>query len=661
MRSEKHFNRLRNILKEHGTKPLDEISAQLRMSDYRTKQLLLQFLNNEIGCLRPNASSDNAKYLYKIFKYFEFVSDETEEQWVVTNLERAAYLCKKRIKETKNDKSFSNSDRNIFKKLLDIIDVSLLNIEYQEIEENARHEIMPNYSKEDSKTSYNLLNYLIYDVRNYNYLFELLKMFPENLIVKNANGIYLIEELICKYIDAVKDDHSNIDIIYYEKIVKLFLNDPKLAIEMGVGIEDKLIKKLEEVLEKIDNGLHVPKDKDKSNFFLKEVICDISKKESDNRCMKQINYKYDVKEYFERPVIEEAKKLTTTHYGEQILDCRNKYTVTVDNENTWAYDDACSLEQLPNGNYLLGIYVADVTLAVPRNSLVDLEARKRAETLYLGSYNITMLPVSLTHKLTLKQNEDRNAIGYFFELDKDANCLDFSVKRCLINVDTNYSYDTVNCLLTDSRNIEEIKTLKQMYYISNKFHENSDIRMQYRTLKKMKKTIENNTISTNIPTDIAATMIADFMVQTNAFVANYFHKHPEIPFIYRINLSSYGNDIVEKIKDISKSNVSFEELTAYIKYICPPSIYSSLNLGHNGLVLPAYCHATNPLRNYPSLEVERIIVDHMINDGSNIDLNQSKIYLDKLCNSMNSRMSLNLDYIDETKQYIKKHINIDKN
>ena len=149
-------------------------------------------------------------------------------------------------------------------------------------------------------------------------------------------------------------------------------------------------------------------------------------------------------------------------------------------------------------------------------------------------------------------------------------------------------------------------------------------------------------------------MIAEFMVQTNSFIADFFQKHPEIPFIYRINLSSYGNDIIDKIKDISGANMSFEELLTYINYICPPSVYSVTNLGHNGLKLDAYCHGTNPLRNYSSLEIERIIVEFMINDGRCIDLDERKKFLTELCEHMNTRMSLDNDYVEEVKQLYKK-------
>ncbi len=653
----KDFDRVRNVLKQKGTMPIEEVSSKLNCSDLRSRQLLLQYFSSEVGCLPADADFTRYKHLFKVFKYFEDITDETEKRHTIQNLETAADLCARRIKRIKKEKKRCDSEPIILQKFLDTIDVSLINLKYKEIVKKS--------DLSANEVSYNLLNYLIYDVRNYNYLFELLKMFPSNLALKNKEGLYLIDELIMKYIESVQNNNSNSEIIYYEKVINLFITDSKFNIEPE--LKSKLVCKLEGVLDEIGSSELEHKDKDKSSFFIKEVISDIKINEDEERNIAQLNFKYDVNPRFSADVLNESKRMIKLDNKEQVLDCRDKYTVTVDGEGTWTYDDACSLEKLDNGHYLLGIYVADATMAVPRNSLIDLEARKRSESIYLGGSVITMLPVDLTRKLTLQENKDRNAIGYFFELDDDVNCVNFTVRRCLINVDCNYSYDKVNCMLTNSKNIEEIKNIKNMYYISCKFHENSNLRMQYRTLKNLKKAIKGDSSSTSVatnitdvPTNMASAMIVDFMTQTNAYVADYFHKHPEIPFIYRINLSNYSQDIIRKIKDISGKEISFEDMLNFLNYVCPPSIYSTVNLGHNGLVLPAYCHSTNPLRNYSSLEIERIIVDHMINDGKYVDLEQSRDYLTQMCEYMNSRINLNMDYVEEVKQLYKKYQSVDK-
>ena len=643
--SSKNFERLRTTLKEKGTLPLDEVSKLFKKNEFQTKQMLLQFLYNEIIELHPATDPKKIKYLYKIFKYFDIAESQKEKDSVTTHLNKLARLCNRRLNKLYKDGQLdlASKEPNVFQKLLDMINVTKIGLKY--------YPTVPGETPVD-EVSYELLNYLIYDVRNYNYLFELLKTFPKNLNVKNEKGNYLIEELLDKYISIVKKGDTHSEIIYYEKVIKLFLSDPKLNIEEAT--KEKMLRKLERVLVEVRNSHVEEYDRVRTDFFINEAIRDI-KDLGVVDDIEKLNYKYDVRTIFPKEVLD-AVYDKDVHGRLDYIDCRDKYTITIDKEGTWVYDDACSLEVLPNGNYLLGVYIADATLDVPRNSLVDLEARKRVETIYVLGGPYTLLPETLTRKLSLSAHEDKKAIGFFYELDSKLNVVDFKINRCLINVDKNYSYETANDLLVSSNDLEEIKLLKNMYQISNKMHQNANERLKYRTLKKVKKSLKDST--TELPLDASnnpsGIMIAEFMVQTNYFIADFFQKHPEIPFIYRINLSSYGNDIIDKIKDISGANMSFEELLTYINYICPPSVYSVTNLGHNGLKLDAYCHGTNPLRNYSSLEIERIIVEFMINDGRGIDLDERKKFLTELCEHMNTRMSLDNDYVEEVKQLYKK-------
>lgn len=643
--SSKNFERLRSTLKEKGTMPIEEVSKLFKKNEFQTKQMLLQFLYNEISNLHPASDPKKVKYLYKVFKYFEIAESQKEKDSITSHLNKLARLCNRRLNKLYKDGQLdlASKEPNIFQKLLDIINVTKIGLKYY-----------PTVDGEPpvDEVSYELLNYLIYEVRNYNYLFELLKTFPKNLTIKNAKGNYLIEELLDKYIAIAKSEVRHSEIIYYEKVIKLFLTDPKLNIEEAT--KEKMLRKLERVLVEVKNSHAEEYDKVRTDFFINEAIRDI-KDLGVADDIEKLNYKYDIRTSFPKEVLD-AVHVADVQGRLDFIDCRDKYAITIDKDGTWVYDDACSLERLPNGNFLLGVYIADATLDVPRDSLIDLEARKRVETIYVMGGPITLLPEELTRKLSLSAHEDKKAIGFFYELDSDLNVVDFRINRCLINIKKNYSYETANDLLVSSHDLEEIRLLKNMYQISNKMHQNAVERLRYRTLKKMKKSLKDN--NADLPLDIsnnpAGIMIAEFMVQTNSFIADYFQKHPEIPFIYRINLSSYGNDIIEKIKGISSANMSFEDLLNYINYICSPSVYSVTNLGHNGLKLDAYCHGTNPLRNYSSLEIERIIVEHMINDGRNIDLSQRKAFLEELCAHMNTRMSLDSDYVEEVKQLYKK-------
>ena len=335
----------------------------------------------------------------------------------------------------------------------------------------------------------------------------------------------------------------------------------------------------------------------------------------------------------------------------KFLDLRNLYTITIDGPGTSLYDDACSIQKLENGTYLLSVFVTDVASFVPRASLIDNMAYEKAETIYMPQKVITMLPPGLTKTLTLKENQDRTALGHFFILDQNMNCLDFRVQRCLINVDKNYNYNEIVNTITTSKNYDELEMINNMADVAIKLHSTEGNRETYRALKQLKKDVNTNGI---YDPSIGSLIIMEFMTLTNYYIADYFNQHPEIPFIYRINTGSYGEDVKKKIIELSGSNIDIKKLKATYNAMCPPSIYSTQNLGHQGLNLKSYCHSTNPLRNYASLECQRLIIDHIINDDTNIDLEKEWIYIKNLCNYMNDRLDLNKTFIKECNSIKKK-------
>lgn len=646
--AKKNYERLRTILKEKGTYDINVLAKKLGMNEYQTKEYLLQFLYSELSCLDTYAEHVRIKYLYKIFKYFERASNKKELENIKFNLEKCSKLCLKRLAKIPKEKLPEDC---VFSKMLDNISVTYLGIDY-----------LPTKEESDvGEVSYELLDYIINDLHNYNYLFELLKTFPQNLTVKNKKGEYLIESLLDKYLEIVMEDTQYSDIIFYEKVIKLFINNPKIYVDKE--IQKKMLEKTKNTIKRIDESYDVF-DKKKAYFFLNEVFTDISEeKEATNFIadMEKLNYKYQIKPEFTKKVLSDALKELELYDG-QTIDCTDKHTITIDKESTWAYDDACSLEVLPNGNYLLGIYVTDVASHVKRGSQIDLEALRRSETIYLPGKNITMLPEELTRRLSLRADEDRRAIGLFFEITPQMVILGFDVKKCVINVNKNYSYDEVDELLLGDSTIGTSGLLKDMYSISTGMHDLSKYGTNYRKLKKIKKNLLEQTPAPLEETiNPSLNMIAQFMIIANTVIANYFSKQDNLPFIYRINLAGYSGKVVEKVKEISRANISFDELRTYINYILPPSVYSVVNFGHNALRLDAYCHFTNPLRNYPSLENQRLVEEYMINDGQGHKKKYDETYYSELCNYINERISLDNDYVEEAKQLYKRYDEVDKN
>ncbi|MEG2600109.1 MAG: RNB domain-containing ribonuclease, partial [Bacilli bacterium] len=287
-----------------------------------------------------------------------------------------------------------------------------------------------------------------------------------------------------------------------------------------------------------------------------------------------------------------------------------------------------------NGNYLLAVFVADVASFVPRYSVFDRYAYEKSETIYIPHNVKTMLPEPFTEKLNLISKEDRPTIGHFIVLDEKMNILDFSVKKCLINVDKNYNYEEV---------VEEIKDdelLKNMYELSSKLHSKHEEKEIYRTIKNLKN-VNLNDIG------IGSSMIVEFMTLTNCLIAEYFDNHPEIPFIFRVNKGTYDKEVFNKIKELTNDKDKINDFRKMLDLVFSSSLYSTKNVGHKGLHLKSYCHSTNPIRNYASLECQRLIIEHIIENNKEINLEEERIYLTELCEYLNKRMEINKLYKNE--------------
>lgn len=617
------YGNLSKILKGKAFVPMEELKKINKKNEYKTRQDLLNFLYQEIENINCNVNPNKCKYLYKIFKYFENVSDQKDKEQILVGLKKTTKLCKSKLNKYKD----LDPNNNIYSKILSIIHVTLLNLANEKQEEKG----------DLANNNVSVQRYIIYELKNYNYLYELLKTFPKYIMSQNEKGQYLVEELIDKYIEIALSKEYNPDIIYYEKVIKLFIDNPKFT--PNADFEINLLKKIKVNMTNVQKSELNEEEKERSYFFLNELIGDIKKKDVNKKTLNDVAFKYDIKQNTNIDFSSDMIQNVILDKN-KFLDLRNLHTITIDGQGTSLYDDACSIQKLENGTYLLSVFVTDVASFVPRASLIDNMAYEKSETIYMPQKVITMLPPGLTKTLTLKENEDRAALGHFFILDKDMNCLDFRVQKCLINVNKNYNYSEVANAITSSKNYDEMEMINHMADIAVKLHSTEGNRETYRALKQLKK-------ASVYDPSIGSLIIMEFMTLTNYYIADYFSQHKELPFIYRINTGSYGEDVKKKITELSGSDIDIKKLKQTYSAMCPPSIYSTENLGHRGLNLKSYCHSTNPLRNYASLECQRLIIEHMINDNSNIDLEKQWSYIKNLCNYMNERLSLNKIFLEE--------------
>ena len=624
------YGKLEKLLKEKKYYSLNDLSKQLGKNEYKVRQDLLNYLNQEVEKLSIESNQKKCKHIYKIFKYLEDAKTERDKEQILIGLKKTYKICNTKLKKSK-----ANNSNNVFGKIMSIIKVTLLNLTCEI--QNVNNEV-------SEVNNYNLIKYIIFDLKNYNYLFELIKTFPKYLnIYENNKSIF--EEIVDSYINHVYKNNFSSDLIYLEKVIKLFVNNQKF--ELNNDDKIKIMNKIKNSIIEINNNENIM-NKDKAIFFLNELSNDINK--NVRKDLNELYFKYDINNNQpESTYVHNDLKIDK----DKVLDLRDKFVITIDGNATRVFDDACSIDRFSNGNYLLSVFVTDVASYVPRNSLIDKMAYEKSETLYMPKQVITMLPPGLTSDLTLVEKEDKQAIGHFFLLDKDANVLGVNIKKCIINVNKNYSYNEVTKTIMDSNNISELKLFNNMAELALKLH-NNKTRQNYREIKSIKK---NNTM---YDSSIGNTIIVEFMTLTNYIIASIFNENKKYPFIYRINTGSYGDDIKREMFKLMGENQEIKERFAKL---CPPSIYSCENLGHTGLNLDAYCHSTNPLRNYASLECQRLIIEHIINKDNTIDLEKEKQYIKELCEYMNNRINLNKVFIEECydvkrKNYIDKQIKL---
>lgn len=701
-------------LKEEQEYTFSELVNKDRTKTPGLKNTLLRILHNEIASIPLDNNIEKYKYIYKIFKYLGEPSNECEKERIINALEDCKNLCDNRIKSSKKTKS-KNKRIKVLCKITDILSITILNLQYYNRE--VKKEIM----------DYELLFYLIFEIQNYTYLFEIIKTYPDKSTARNDEGKYLVEELIDRYLCEMLENENSGQVIYLEKVIKLFMDKFKQRITNKETM--KIINRLSNSINEIDNLDLATQKKQKIIFFINEIIvyidskiyteCEIQNSINNlknsinisdemsrsfiiyyldrlceivnnnkynteiiekinsfisgidklkidksikyeiknvtnvvtrylinniatNQMYDYLNYKYNINNNYSNDILNEAKN-TITMNNEKVLDCTNKFTFTIDGKRTSVYDDAISFESFSDGTSLLGIYLADCTSFIPRDSMIDKKALSLGETVYLRGQYSSMLVPELVNNLTLKRSENRRVIGHFFLFDKSFNCIDFRVKKCLVNISENYDYERANTLLYDSRNIDEVKTLRNIFFASKSLGKLDNAKKEFRRVKQLKRTIiyeekDNNSVS--------SFMIADLMVYLNSTIATFFSNHPEIPFIYRNNLSNYGKDVIKRMNDIVLSDYDYDSVISYINALCPPSFYSIDNVGHNGLNLKAYCHATNPLRNYCSLEIQRMVEKYIINKDMHVDEEEAK-RVSSLCEYLNSRMKMNDEYINE--------------
>ena len=356
-------------------------------------------------------------------------------------------------------------------------------------------------------------------------------------------------------------------------------------------------------------------------------------------------------EEFPKKVLEEAQKVAVPIPQEEIdrrLDIRDLNIFTIDGEDAKDLDDAISIERLSNGNFKLGVHIADVTHYVHEKSKLDKEALKRATSVYLVDTVIPMLPKTLSNGVcSLNPHEDKLTLSVFMEIDRKGNVKQYDIKETIINSKARMTYTEVSDILEHddeelkakySHVAEDFKTAEVLAKIlMERRNRRGAIDFDFPEAKIILTPEGKVSDIKEYERRISNRIIEEFMLITNETVAeHYFWLN--IPFVYRIHetpspekmqelgkfVSTFGYTIKGDLEEVHpkalqsiisaiKGKKEEEAISTIMLRSLKQARYSPECSGHFGLAAQYYSHFTSPIRRYPDLQIHRIMKEHLNN------------------------------------------------
>lgn len=390
---------------------------------------------------------------------------------------------------------------------------------------------------------------------------------------------------------------------------------------------------------------------------------------------KSIVKAYKFKEYFPKAVEAEVAEIPQKVVDNQLIDRLNltdRLIVTIDGEDSRDFDDAVEVEKKRNGNYLLGVHIADVSEYVKAGSALDKEALKRSNSTYFPDKVIPMLPFELSNGIcSLNEGVDRLTLSCIMEIDESGEIVDKKIAKSVIKSKRRMTYTEVQGVLDgDKKYADEPKEIVKLVGLMRELQRILSAKRDKRgsvdlDVKESHITVKDGVIEVEPrKNEVAYKIIEEFMVAANESVAEYAF-YLEVPFIYRVHgkptpekaegfvefIKALGINVRWKSGEVRPSDYSAvldkikdEPIFPVVNKIMLRSMqkakYSPENEGHFGLSSKCYCHFTSPIRRYPDLVVHRVI--KMIIDGKIgelIDLYGNFVYEAAKISSENERVS----------------------
>ena len=377
-----------------------------------------------------------------------------------------------------------------------------------------------------------------------------------------------------------------------------------------------------------------------------------------------IIYKYNINVDFPDDVKEEVSTMPMEVSKEELVgrrDLRDMEIFTIDGDDTKDIDDAISIEKLDNGNYKLGVHIADVSYYVKEGSPLDNEAMERGTSVYLVDRVIPMLPHELSNGIcSLNPNVDRLTLSCVMEFDPDGKQVDYEIFQSVINSKIQMTYKKVNSILEDNvvpegyepyeeslRHMAELAKILRKYKVKRGYIDFG--------VDEAKILVDEDCKPTEVilrDRGVGENLIEDFMIAANECVATHI-SFMNLPFVYRVHevpkeekirsflgfIGTLGYNVAGDIKDTRPTTMQrlldhlrdkkeFKILSSLLLRSMQKAVYKPENLGHYGLASPCYTHFTSPIRRYPDTTVHRLLHTYLFDNK--MDMGTVKKWEEKL-------------------------------
>lgn len=363
-------------------------------------------------------------------------------------------------------------------------------------------------------------------------------------------------------------------------------------------------------------------------------------------------YQFKLPDAFSKKILDEAKTLAKNVSREEIenrLDLRHKLIITIDPDDAKDFDDAVSLEKDKQGNWLLGVHIADVTHYVKPDTAVDNEARHRGTSVYLPGKVIPMLPEALSNNIcSLKEGEARLTKSIFLTLNGNGNIVKSEIKHSVINVTKRLTYDQASAILmgkaaTSGKQQKEgeadatvsteiVDTLQSMARLAELLFKNRlelgalELDIPEVSLQLDKQGYVENVVK--VERDVSHKLIEEFMLMANEAVATFmFEKkmpllsrvHPEpeeegmrdfatfIQGLEQKKIDPFNNKHLQKLLEKIRGKPEAYTINLVLLKSMKQAVYVAGEGRHFALAMEHYTHFTSPIRRYPDLIIHRIL------------------------------------------------------